>query len=645
MNHRADNSPPFNFQAIADHLPALLAYVDVDEIYRYANATYEKWYRLPLSQVIGRSVRDVVGPQRYALLEPYLRRALAGEDVSYQLEYPHPDGHRREILVRYVPDMQDGAVRGFYALISDITSTKVVDAQLAQSMARLNEAQRIAKVGSWELDLVTNTLIWSDEIFRIFEVDKNRFGASYEAFLDAIHPDDRDAVNNAYLDSLKNRSPYEITHRLRMSDGRVKWVSERCESMFDAAGKPLRSVGTVQDITERVRAEQQLRETTQLLDSIVENIPNMVFLKRADDLRFALFNRAGEQLIGVKREDLLNKNDHDFFPKEQADFFTAKDRTVLAQQDVVDIPEEPIDTREHGRRFLHTRKIALRDDHGQPRYLLGISEDITERKRAEDALRVLNENLEQRVAERTAELIAAKQDAERANAAKTEFLSRMSHELRTPLNAILGFAQLLEEGSEPPLAERETGQVREILIAGKHLLGLINEVLDMARIESGRLQLNIETIDLEQTLNAAVALVRTMANERGIKIEITPITSTARKVRGDGSRMRQVLVNLLSNAVKYNRSGGAIEVTCAADGEDWVTLAVGDSGPGIAPEQQDRLFIPFERLDADKQGIEGTGIGLAISKRFVELMDGEIGVDSSPGKGSTFWVRLRRDRD
>lgn len=644
MNHRADNSPAFNFQAIADHLPALLAYVDADEFYRYANATYEEWYRLPLSQVIGRRVQDVVGPQRYALIEPYVRRALAGEEVSYQLEYPHPDGYRRDILVRYVPEVQDGAVRGFYALISDITSSKVVDAQLAQSMTRLNEAQRIAKLGSWELDLVTNTLVWSDEIFRIFELDKDHFGASYEAFLDAIHPEDRDAVNKAYLDSLKIKSPYEITHRLRMSDGRVKWVSERCESIFDDAGKPLRSIGTVQDITERVRADQQLRETTQLLNSIVENIPNMVFLKRADDLRFALFNRAGEQLIGVKREDLLKKNDYDFFPKEQADFFTAKDRTVLAQQEVVDIPEEPIDTRQHGRRFLHTRKIALRDEHGQPRYLLGISEDITERKRAEDALRRLNEILEQRVAERTAEFIAAKQDAERANAAKTEFLSRMSHELRTPLNAILGFAQLLDEGAEPPLAERESGHVKEILRAGEHLLSLINEVLDLARVESGRVELNIESIHLSHAIRATVALMHALASERNVAFDVAAIPPLAARVLGDRKRLQQVLVNLLSNAIKYNRVGGTIAITCTTDGEERVKLSVGDSGPGIAPEQQDRLFTPFERLDADKQGIEGTGIGLAISKRFVELMGGEIGVDSTPGQGSTFWVRLRRDQ-
>ncbi|MDD5300628.1 MAG: PAS domain S-box protein [Gallionella sp.] len=258
--------------------------------------------------------------------------------------------------------------------------------KLRLSEARLNEGQRIAKVGSWELDISTGELIWSDEIFKLFEMDKSQFQPTYEGFLNAIHPEDRDAVNRAYIESLGNHLPYEITHRLRMSDGRIKWVQERCTSNFDAGGKPIHSRGTIQDITERKIAEEELRQTKYLLDSIIENIPTMVFLKRASDLRFELFNNAGERLLGYSRSDLLGKNDYDFFPKEQADFFTAADRNVLASDKVLEIPEEPIKTASGEMRYFQTWKIALRDENGEPTHLLGISIDITGRKNAAESI-------------------------------------------------------------------------------------------------------------------------------------------------------------------------------------------------------------------------------------------------------------------
>lgn len=263
----------------------------------------------------------------------------------------------------------------------------VVDA-LHDSIDRLNEAQHISHVGSWTLDLLSSKLIWSDEVFRLFEIDPKQFGANYEAFLNSIHPEDRDAVSKAYTDSLSNQEPYEITHRLLMADGRIKWVRERCDSEFDVTGKPLRSIGTVQDVTEQRMNEDALRQAKKKIESIVNNIPAMVFLKRASDLRFELFNLAGEELLGHSSEDMLGKNDYDFFPKEQADFFTAQDRRVLASKDVIEIPEEKITTASGETRYLYTRKTAICDLAGEPSHLLGVSLDITERKRAETDLRI-----------------------------------------------------------------------------------------------------------------------------------------------------------------------------------------------------------------------------------------------------------------
>ncbi|MBL8673239.1 MAG: HAMP domain-containing histidine kinase [Alphaproteobacteria bacterium] len=246
--------------------------------------------------------------------------------------------------------------------------------------------------------------------------------------------------------------------------------------------------------------------------------------------------------------------------------------------------------------------------------------------------------------ERTASQVAAEDaraEAERANRAKSAFLSNMSHELRTPLNAILGFAQLLEMGiGGPKLADSQRGYVRDIMTAGSHLRLLVDEVLDLARIESGAIQARRELVALAPAIAECIALVEPDAKARAIAIAAEPDLGSA--VVADGHRLRQVVVNLLSNAVKYNRDGGEIRLTVApADGEA-LRLTVADTGPGIAREKQAALFQPFSRLGAERTAIPGTGIGLALAKRYVEAMGGRIGVDSDEGTGARFWIELPR---
>ncbi len=244
---------------------------------------------------------------------------------------------------------------------------------------------------------------------------------------------------------------------------------------------------------------------------------------------------------------------------------------------------------------------------------------MTERKRSEQALE------------------QAREEAERANRAKSEFLSRMSHELRTPLNAILGFGQLLEMSVQTP---RQRENVFHILKGGKHLLGLINEVLDIARIESGRVELTLESVSVAQVLTEAVALIQPLAAQRNIRVDPCGGQTANAFLRADRQRLSQVMLNLLSNAVKYNRAGGSVSLSCAASSDGWRRLGVSDTGPGISPADQAKLFIPFERLGAETSAVEGTGIGLALSKRLVEAMGGRIGMESVEGLGSTFYLEL-----
>lgn len=439
-----------------------------------------------------------------------------------------------------------------------------------------------------------------------------------QPFIDFVHPEDRERTEGEAEGLTRvGHETINFENRYRDRDGTYHTL------LWAARSIPERGLiyASARDVTERKRAEEELRDSERFLDSVLEHIPNMVFVKDAEELRFVRFNRAGEQLLGYSREDLIGKSDQDLFPRQEADFFVRRDREVLASHDVVDIPEEPIDTTGNGSRTLHTRKIAIRDDRGEPRYLLGISEDITDRKLAEQAAD------------------EARGQAERANRAKSEFLSRMSHELRTPLNAVIGFAQLLELDELDP---RQREGVEQILKAGRHLLELINEVLDISRIESGTISISVEPVHLGSVLAEALSLIRPLADEAGVRLIGDPAELADLHVLADYQRLKQVLINLLSNAVKYNRRGGQIATRRSELADGGIELGIADTGRGLSADALERLFDPFDRLGAERTGIEGTGLGLAVSMRLMEAMGGTIAAESEPEVGTTMWLKLPR---
>lgn len=360
--------------------------------------------------------------------------------------------------------------------------------------------------------------------------------------------------------------------------------------------------------------ERRLREFEELLQAILRHSPIAITVKGLDG-RYWLVNDRACGFFGRTSAEIVGRLPSEVLPPRAAEIYAAHDQEVLASGEAVQF-EEPVSV-DGSLGVVAATRFPLKRADGTPYAVCVISEDITARKQQEDGLRV------------------AKLEAQRASLAKSEFLSHMSHDLRTPLNAILGFGQLL--GLEKL---NDDGQefVQQILRAGRHLLDLINEVIDIARIESGRLSLSLEPVPLSDVLEGVTSLIRPLARNRDIEIALDlPAVETA--VLADRQRLRQILINLISNAVKYNERGGWVRVSCTVQGER-VRIGVSDSGPGISNEKLKLLFRPFERLGAEQTDVEGTGLGLALSRSLAEAMGGALTVESEVGRGSTFGVDL-----
>jgi PAS domain S-box-containing protein len=503
---------------------------------------------------------------------------------------------------------------------------------------RLQQVVRLTRTGIFERDHRTGLVYWSPEQREIFGVGPDE-PVTLEGFISAVPVEERGRVVLAVQHGLdpSGDGRFDLVNPIRrFSDGAVRWVETRSQTFFEGEGaerRAVRTVGAVVDITERTLADQAL----QMFRHTVDESSDAIFWL-GEDGRFVYVNHQACRSLGYTEEELLALHPWDIDTRYTIETWNRarsdaqhSGMHMVSRHRRKDGSEFPVEitgrTLPVGDRVLRVTSVR----------------DISDHVQAEEALTQLNAELEQRVEARTAELGAAYEALTRVSQAKDEFLAGMSHELRTPLNAVLGLTEALMEEVYGPVEERQRRALVRVEESGRHLLSLISDILDLSKIEAGRLELDISTVGVDELCRSCLRMIQESAlkKRQGVSLQIKDGFST---LRADERRLKQILVNLLSNAVKFTGEGGSLGLEVAVDPSgDALRFTVWDTGIGIAPEQLPRLFQPFVQLDSGLARAHlGTGLGLSLVRKLVDAHAGRVSVESVPGQGSRFTVVVPR---
>ncbi|MFZ6748203.1 PAS domain-containing hybrid sensor histidine kinase/response regulator [Undibacterium sp. Ren11W] len=577
--------------------------------------------------------------------EALVFKASRGIEDIYELSYIRKDGSRFPAVVS-VTALRDAYenIIGYLLIGTDNTARKQAEEALVKAGALQNAIFNSANFSSIATD--------AKGVIQIFNVGAERMlGYTAAEVMNKITPadisDPQEVIARAAALSLELDTPitpgfealvfkasrgiediYELSY-IRKDGSRfpaVVSVTALRDAYENIIGYLL--IGTDNTARKQVEAErelidQRLRDlqfyTRSLIESNIDAIMTTNTLGIISDV-----NHEMEALTGCSREELIGTPFKNYFTDPAR--AEASIKRVLREAKVTNY-ELTVKAKDGNETVVSYNATTFHDSCDNLMGVFASARDITHRKEFE---RLMEKN--------NVELIAATELADKANMAKSEFLSSMSHELRTPLNAVLGFAQLMASDVPPPTASQQMS-IDQILQAGWYLLRLINEILDLAMIESGKVMLSQEPMSFTEVLQDCEAMIAPQAQKRGIRMTF-PTLDTLFYVHADRTRVKQVMINLLSNAIKYNRDGGKVTVDCIQSGEHRVRVSVTDTGNGLAPKQLEQLFQPFNRLGQESSSKEGTGIGLVVTKQLIELMGGSIGVESRVGIGSVFWVEL-----
>jgi PAS domain S-box-containing protein len=622
-----------HFRTLIEHSYDLVQVLDSQGRVAYTGPSVLRLLGYTPEEIVGGAVPEFMHPEDLPAATELVARLFANPGTSGSLEYRvrHKDGSWRwmEVFARTISP--DSAEQGLVANARDITDRKATQVALQRSEEHF---RRLIENGSdlLMISAADGPLSYvSPSVQRLLGYTPAEMLAKVP--VDVVHPDDVERVMEVLREiAATPGTVHRVIWRIRHRDGSWRVMEALGRTLAPDSGDD-GIVVNGRDVTEQRAAEAEVVRQRAFFEEILNGIDAGLMVMDAE-CRFEYASPVAvpdpeirEWLIGRTNEEYVQKRG--LAPEIGAERQRSMDaviRTCQPHSFVQAVPQA-----DGGTRHVMRRLVPVLDEQGQVMRMIGYSVDITERKAIEEQLRAA-----------TAEAERARHEAEQANRAKSEFLSRMSHELRTPLNSILGFAQVLEDVSLPP--EYRTG-VRHILNGGRHLLNLINEVLDIARIEADQQPMSLEPVMVQAAIREAVDMVRPLAAARGIWVGEVPHPAAERYVRADRQRLTQVLLNLLSNAVKYNRAQGTVRIGCEPvrddAGQERLRIRVTDDGPGIAPERRDQLFVPFARLGAEHTAVEGTGLGLALSQRLATVMGGALLLERSGAEGSTFCVDLQ----
>jgi len=574
------------------------------------------------------AVRDIAGSW---YVDPTRRQSFAqamerdGKVVAFESEVVRYKS-REPIWISenaHVVRDDQGAVLYYEGTVEEITDRVHERLALQQSREQLRQIMELLPGMVYRVEVLPDdqrrATYASPGIRALLGVEPEELLADSGLMIRMRHPDDQARVAAESRRATEQGELLETELRMQLRDGRTKWIQVISAPAPAEPGGSAR-VGIVLDISARKQAEQALREQGELWKRALDSSGDGVWDWRIG-AGVETYSRSLMALYGYAAGE-LGRHPDDLDAITHPDDVAAMRQARQAHRDGLTpryVNEHRIRCKDGGWKWILSRGIVMaRDEAGTALRMIGTHTDITERKRAD-------------------ELRHERDRAAAADLAKSQFLSRVSHELRTPLNAVLGFSQLLEIDEE--IGPRQRHWVRQVLHSGRHLLGLMDDVLDLSSAQTGQLSMNIQAQALRPVVEEACAMFDLPAREAGVSLVDEVPHGDDLAVRADRMRLKQVLSNLLSNAIKYNRPGGWVRIGAQRDG-DRLAITVADNGPGLTPEQQVRLFQPFERLGAQRGSVAGTGLGLALARQLAEAMGGSITVHSTTGAGAAFELRL-----
>ena len=562
-------------------------------------------------------LRGLIHPDDLPHVTAATELALAtNRPTDWQARYRRGDEWRQVMARRVVQRDAKGEAVGFVGVALDVTDQLAESRRAAETAHRLELAASAAGMGIWFHEPQSDRPQWNPQMYELFGRDPDRGPPGPGEWIDTlVHPEDRARARSAHAELERGtESRVDTEYRVLRADGEARWLTLRArrETVDDRA----LVFGVCFDVTERVQAEAALRSANEQV-ALAARGAGIGTWERGHDPASLIWDAQMFRLRGLAPKAGAPDHEQIYAIVHPDDLPTAP---VITAPDFLSAPPMAAEFRvrmpDGSYRWLASRSASIADDQGRAVRRVGVNWDITDAKNAATARQ-------------------EREIAHRESQAKSRFLARMSHELRTPLNAVLGFAQLLATDSTS-FTETQRGRIGHIRSAGEHLLALIDDVLDLSSLESGEIRLSLEPVDVAGVLDEALVLLQAQARDMQVTVQRGPVDAT---VLADRTRLRQVLVNLISNAIKYNRAGGQVALeTCVIGAEQ--AIRVTDTGRGLSAAQREHLFEPFNRLGVEREGIEGTGIGLAIVKALVERMQGSMRVASESGRGSVFEVRL-----